>query len=457
MLRALLRRVLPLAFMATGLALAGPVQAQVRGGPPPGLPAGFPASMPAGGPPRGMPPGPPAGLPVRPDVPAHGPPPWSGNAAAHDAPGLARASEATSDKLSKVQRDRAAERAKESPGTYELDRNGALAIRGEVMVTGLGPLDLARLEKHGFSILRREDVAGIDMALAVVSHDGMDAARAIDLLRRLAPNGTYALNHVLFESGAAPDGGSGEAAARWPARDAGAAVGLIDSGVAPVVDDSPRVRLLRRNFAQGPSRPAQHGTAVAAILARAPGRVTIHAADIFGSDPRGGTSELLVRALGWMASERVPVVNVSMVGPANQIVGAVIAKLIAAGFTIVAPVGNDGRAARLLYPASYPGVIAVSAAGQSGRLLPEASRVRRVDFVAPGVASVPDATGHRVEVRGTSFAAPIVSRLIAEGVHSPDPAAARRRLDQLAANAQRPKTDRIWYGRGIVGMNTPAD
>ncbi len=136
--------------------------------------------------------------------------------------------------------------------------------------------------------------------------------------------------------------------------------------------------------------------------------MTIYAADIFGSGQRGGTSELLIRALGWMASGNVPVVNVSMVGPSNDLVAAAIRHMIVKGFTIVAPVGNDGAAARPMFPASYPGVIAVSGATDGGALLPEASRVTRVDFVAPAIVHVSDLTGGPTIMRGTSFAAPIV-------------------------------------------------
>jgi subtilisin family serine protease len=158
-----------------------------------------------------------------------------------------------------------------------------------------------------------------------------------------------------------------------------------------------------------------------------------------------------------MASELVPVVNISMVGPANDIVGSVTQNLIRQGYTIVAPVGNDGSAALPLYPASYPGVIAVSAAADNGRLLPEASRVHRVDFVAPGVATVLDTSGRATIVRGTSFAAPIVSRLFADQITVPDHGSAHRALMQLVRSAIRPRSDGQWYGHGLVGRAPPSN
>jgi subtilisin family serine protease len=351
--------------------------------------------------------------------------------------------------MAEPEQRRATARAKADPAAYELDRNGALAIRGEVLATGLEATDLAMIERKGFSVKRGEEIAGLGTTLAVLMHDGMSAVRAIGILRRIAPHGSYALNNVMFESGTA-SAQTPSPSRPGDARGRPSKVGMIDTGVAPQVGAAPRIRLVQRNFAAGDSHPDLHGTAVADLIARESGAVTIYAADIFGSDPHGGTSELLIRALGWMASERVPVVNVSMVGPANPIVEAITEKLIGLGFTIVAPVGNDGTAAKPLYPASYRGVIAVSAAGADGRLLPEASRVRRVDFVAPGIATV-SISGRQTEIRGTSFAAPVVSRLLADQIEAPDREAALRAIAMLVRNAQRPKKDRRWYGYGLVG------
>jgi hypothetical protein len=154
-----------------------------------------------------------------------------------------------------------------------------------------------------------------------------------------------------------------------------------------------------------------------------------------------------------MAQSKVPVINISMVGPPNDLVGLAVSRMIDRGFTIVAPVGNDGPAARPIFPASYAGVIAVSASDANGRLLPEASRVTRVDFVAPGIATVIGPSGATETVRGTSFAAPIVSRLLADNQNVPDVTLARNALAGLARKAGRPTEGRKWYGQGIVGLN----
>ncbi|WP_265270807.1 S8 family serine peptidase [Sphingomonas lycopersici] len=435
-----LRYLLIAPILMMHLCLAGAASAQGRG-----MGGGMP-----GGPLGGIPGGGVGHFPSTFDPPSHRPAGSEANEAGGRAFGQERAAQAQSERLSKPQIDRAAALAKAYPANYELDRHGALIIRGEVLVMGLDPAQLARLERQGFSILRRSAVADLGITLVAIARDGQPAVQTMRALQRAEPRGSYALNHVMFESGRR---NSPQRRAAQPASPAGANgpvnVGLIDTGVARAVDNG-RVRVIRRNFAPGESKPELHGTAVASLLAREPGPVVIYAADIFGSDRRGGTSELLIEALGWMAGARVPVINVSIIGPPNPLVGAVTGKLIGRGFTIVAPVGNDGAAGKLLFPASYPGVVAVSGAGPDGRLLPEASRVSQVDFAAPGIATVPDIAGRGTLVRGTSFAAPVVSRMIADHVRAPDPVRAREALRLVAASATRPRSDRKYYGRGFV-------
>ena len=392
----------------------------------------------------------PGNIPVRPIPPNQGPPSWAGSPPSQAQNGLETAASAQNYRLSKQQADRATEMAAAVPEQYELDRNGALAMRGEVLITGFDAAQLAQLERAGFAVLRRTEITELKIEIAVLGRDGMSAARALKRLRKLLLEGNFDLNHVFFESGIGPDQAITPPAA--PVSTAGdvAVVGLIDTGVAQTAVSSSRIRLIRRNFAPTKSSGALHGTAVASLLGRSPGRVTIYAADIFGTGPRGGTAELLVRAMGWMAHQRVPVINISIVGPANALVANATRVMIGQGFTIVAPVGNDGAAARLLFPASYPGVVAVSGADGAGRLLPEASRVRRVDFVAPGIATVTDPAGRAVIVRGTSFAAPLVSRQLAELVQIPNSATARLAVDRLARRAVHSGPDRKWSGYGLI-------
>ena len=229
-------------------------------------------------------------------------------------------------------------------------------------------------------------------------------------------------------------------------------VGLLDGGV-----DAPQGRLAgarvqQRGFGPGGARPSPHGTAVASLLAHG-GAGEILAADVYGKGPTGGSAEAIVSALAWMAQAKVGVVNVSLVGPANGPLGAAVKALVAKGCLIVAAVGNDGPAAPALYPASYPGVIAVTGVDRRRRLLPEAGRAAHVDFAAYGAEVKVAAPGGRaVTARGTSYAAPVVAARLARLTGVADPRTAERAVARLASEAidlGAPGVDPL-YGRGLV-------
>lgn len=211
----------------------------------------------------------------------------------------------------------------------------------------------------------------------------------------------------------------------------------------------------------GAALPALHGTAVASLLAGHAGRfrgaapgAELYAADVFCGGPTGGAVDEVAEAFDWLMHERVPVINVSLVGPANRTLESVVAGAVSRGYLIVAAVGNDGPAAPPLYPAAWPGVVGVTAVDARGRVLPEAERGPQVKFAAPGA----DMTAARTPrgyalVRGTSFAAPIVAGLLAQTLHSPDQAAAGEALSGLARRAVprgAPGLDPA-YGYGLVG------
>jgi subtilisin family serine protease len=161
-----------------------------------------------------------------------------------------------------------------------------------------------------------------------------------------------------------------------------------------------------------------------------------------------------------MAQSKVPVINLSLVGPSNATLAAIVRVLVARGFLLVAAVGNDGPSAPALYPASYAGVVGVTAVDARRKVLLEAGRGPQVHFAAPGADMLAAAPGGTfAEVRGTSFAAPIVAGLLARDVRTPDPLAAASALDALNAEAVRlgsPQPNPI-YGYGLVGesLRTP--
>ena len=136
----------------------------------------------------------------------------------------------------------------------------------------------------------------------------------------------------------------------------------------------------------------------------------------------------LTEALGYMAGQGVVVVNMSLGGTRNhQPLADAIALLRASGVTIVAAAGNfqESSPNSPIYPASYPGVIAVANTRVDNSIAPSSSNGSWVDIAAPGTnifstweAQDPQITfngqaGNYNSISGTSMASPIVTGLVA--------------------------------------------
>lgn len=327
--------------------------------------------------------------------------------------------------------------------TVENDGGGLPVRRGIVAVLDPDAAGLQIALRGGFRIAGNQ--LDQNLGLRIVSlavPNGMSARAGLKLLQRTAPELQADFDH-LFE----PAGGSlapmGSAITVAPRSAGGSAIGMIDGGVAshPSLAESS----IEQNGFAGAPKPTGHGTAIASLLVGRDGPfrgaatgARLLVADVYGGDRAAGSATAIVRALGWLAGRRPQVINISLVGPANKIVQRAIEIVQSRGIEVVAAVGNDGPAAPPQYPASYPGVVAVTAVDAIGRALPEAGKAGHLDFAAPGadMAAALPGKGY-ARVRGTSFAAPLVAaRLLATGS-----------LGALAAQA-RPGRGRV--GRGIV-------
>jgi hypothetical protein len=349
--------------------------------------------------------------------------------------------------------------------TVEADPEGQPILRRQV--GALSPSDeaLDRARAAGFSVLRRETLAGLGLTLVVLqAPEHLSTRKALKKLRELDPQGQYDFNHLYLGSGSqAEAAASSNATAAVPAAPpvGGLRIGLIDSGVDgshPVLSGVTIVR----HGCDGANFPAPHGTAVASLLVGQgdgfesviPG-ATVYASDIFCGHGAGSLS-LLALALDWMAREKIPVVNVSLVGAKSVLLTALVRAMTSRGFLLVAAVGNDGPTAPPLYPASYPDVVGVTGVDGKRRVLPEACRGEQVDFAAAGANIKAAAVGGGFEeIRGTSFATPIVAGLLARSLEAPDPAGAREALAALEStaldignNGRDPS-----YGKGLVGAD----
>lgn len=333
-----------------------------------------------------------------------------------------------------------------NPRVLDTDDTGAPIVRGEVLAVSPSAAALDAARAAGFEVRRTESVDDLGLTLVTLAApEGPSTRRAIKRLRQLDPGGVYDFNHIYSGAGTPP---GPPAAATGPA----VRVGLIDGGVATGHPALAGVTIEQRGFAPGGVAPRAHGTAVASRLVGRGG--TLLAADVYGTGPTGGSAEAVARALGWMAREGVGVVNVSLVGPPNAMLAAAVKALHARGHLVVAAVGNDGPAAKPLYPASYLEVVAVTGVDARHRVLVEASRSPSLDFAAPGVASAATDAGGYAPVRGTSFAAPIVAARLAMRLPRPDPTRATQAVSALAAEAVdlgKPGYDKL-YGHGLVDL-----
>lgn len=160
--------------------------------------------------------------------------------------------------------------------------------------------------------------------------------------------------------------------------------------------------------------PANHGTAVAALVAApsggfAPG-ARLLAVNAFSRETRGegGRLENIAAGLDWLAGQGAEVVNMSFAGRTNAAFGEVLGGASRQGMVLIAAVGNTGRMTNA-YPAAAGPVIAVTAVDAASRLYRSASTGGHVELAAPGV----DVFAAGAFRTGTSFAAPIVTALAA--------------------------------------------
>jgi subtilisin family serine protease len=341
----------------------------------------------------------------------------------------------------------------------DVDPDGAPVVRAQVVAIDPAPGLLPGLHAAGFRVQAASTLEALQLRVVLLQGpDGLSARQALALARQLDPAGSYDYNHLYLRSGAATPWPILQQAAAMAATPAQRAlrVGLVDGAPDP---NHPALAATRIHGwgCGGNLIPDAHGTAVASLLAgravsHAASGATLYAADVYCGAPTGGAAAEVVRALSWLAGERVAVVNLSLVGPPNRLLERAVARMAAQGHLVIAAVGNDGPAAAPLYPAAYPGVVGVAAVNAREQVLPESGRGLHVDFAAPGadiVAAAPG--GHWHKVRGTSYAAPLVARLAAEVMDTPGEGRAEATLLQLERQAKPARGPREAYGRGVLG------
>jgi hypothetical protein len=334
-----------------------------------------------------------------------------------------------------------------------------LVVRSEVLALDPTEAALARAAARGFLVARERSLAGLGARMVVLTAPpGVTTVQALDALRALDPGGAYDFNHVYFGSGETrrDRGVAAKLAQRagQPHEPAVPTIGMIDGGVAAEHPAFSATTVVARGFESPGYAESAHGTAVASILvAEESGPVRLLVADVYGGAPAGGAADAVAAALSWMAEERAPVINISLVGPENALLDVVLARVVARGQLIVAPVGNEGPAAPPLFPAAHPDVIAVTAVDSRDRVLIEACRGPHVMFAARGDdVRAAALNGKTTSVRGTSFAAPVVTRRLAALLAGPSPNDARAAVQTLVNEARDlgPPGRDATYGYGLI-------
>ncbi|MEC7817147.1 MAG: S8 family serine peptidase [Pseudomonadota bacterium] len=328
-----------------------------------------------------------------------------------------------------------------NPDIIELDALGAPARRGELIVMDVPAAALAPALQAGFTVLSREEVEGLGISLVRVSVPaGLSLAEAQSALALLLPDAEIVADNLHFQAGVADSMLASAASSASTGRSA--PVGMIDGATGPSIAVAET-----RGFAKGAPYPSHHGSSVAFLLSHA-GAGTIRVADVYGTDKAGGNALAMAKGLGWLVERGSKVVTISLVGPRNALLERAVRAAQRRGVVVVAAVGNDGPAAPPAYPASYPGVVAVTAVDGKRRALIEAGRALNLDYAAPGADIYGrNAKGNRIKLRGTSFATPLVAARVARAMGQGDDW--RSALDREAIDLGRKGPDDV-FGRGLV-------
>lgn len=254
-----------------------------------------------------------------------------------------------------------------------------------------------------------------------------------------------------------PPGGEGA-----PAGASAMKLGVVDTGfkldLSLVVGD-----FVERDFLQPGETPAptDHGSALAQLVAGrplangfggvAPGVQLFWARTVRLVDGRQrSTTAALARAVAWLADEGVHALNISQGGPGDAVLQKVFARVVQRPLTAVAAAGNGGPGAAPVFPAAYPGVLAVTAVDKAAQPYVQANRGAYVALAAPGVevwVPASSTTGQAAStdanaassgryVSGTSVASVLVAASLAHGDAGFWQAAAGQRVARLCQGAR---------------------
>jgi Subtilase family len=175
---------------------------------------------------------------------------------------------------------------------------------------------------------------------------------------------------------------------------------------------------LTQSFFGVSQAPAMHGTVVAALLVGTgtyPGTAQgakLTSLSAFGPAASGATlsrTSNLAKAMNEASRLRPDVLNLSFGGPVDRLLGVMLDTIHKNGVCVSAAAGNGGPSGHILFPATHPASLAVTAVDENLRGYAYASQGPRVDVSGIGVGLNAAVPGGRRAVSGTSFATAVIS------------------------------------------------
>lgn len=372
---------------------------------------------------------------------------------------------ATTDEFIATGRARNSEgRAARAEIYMELAENerGERIRKGELVLLTSRPNLGKKLASRGFSVIETFQMPALGMVGFRISvPPKANSERMLLKLKAIDPKGVATFNHVYVPArgGATVANTSAPASTLTSSRASVARIGLVDARVNANHPMLKSVKVSSRSFGIATSSDDEHGTAVASRIAEAAPGANLLVASVFSELSNGqeyASVDAISKALQWLASSNVPVINLSLAGPPNPALEFITAKLVARGHVLVAAVGNEGPHASPQYPAAYADVVGVTAVDSENHVYLYANQGEYVDFAAQGVNTrVAAKDGDLETVSGTSFAAPVVAAALARKLKQPDRQLAKKAELELAKSAQdagEPGRDPV-YGFGIISLS----
>lgn len=344
----------------------------------------------------------------------------------------------------------------------------------EIVIGGLDGAILRLLQDRGFALMAGGQLPAPRALLRIPA--GLTVAEALAVAVGLA-EGRAAVPNTYYRTQAVPAECVGAicvdwAEVGWPASPLAACaftphIGVIDTGVNRDHDMLATADITVETIGATGAAPseARHGTAIVAMFAGDPGgrvpglapAARILVVDPFGTVDGEERADVfgLVQALERLIAAGVDVISMSLAGNDNPLLAEAVAAAQVAGIPLVAAVGNAGPAAAPLYPAGYPGVVAVTAVDRSGAVYRRAVQGPHVTFSAPGVEVVTAASISGVRPQtGTSFAVPFVTTAVAAALAAGHSSDLIGYLGAAARDLGEPGRDAV-FGWGLVQIPSP--